>query len=127
MNWFLGMKSALRYRDVDFADKNERKEKTYLAFYPMEDLAFTQGDEFRGIRVKSPMLPGSGIIYDLAEFDVRYNGLVYKTEPKRKRNDAAPFLVVFGVEPGSDTSDEEVDKWFRDEVRSHRVLDTRWN
>ncbi|KAK5175543.1 uncharacterized protein LTR77_000682 [Saxophila tyrrhenica] len=110
-----GMKSAFRYRDANFDEKNKNKEKVYLAFYPMQDLAFTQGDEFRNIRVKSDMLPGSGIIYDLADLDVRYLGLVHKTEPKQKRDHAAPCLVVFGVEPGDGTSEKDVEKWFKEE------------
>ena len=115
------MRSAFRYHDVEFDEKRKRKEKTYLAFYPMEDLAFTQGDEFRSIRVKSPILPDTGIIYDLAEMDVRYNGLVFKTESKQNQNSAAPCLVVFGVEPGKNIADEEVEKWFKEEVCRHTL------
>jgi hypothetical protein len=111
-----GMPSAFRYRDVDFDEKNRNKEKVYLAFYPMEDLAFTQGDRFRQIRVKSDMLPGSGIIYDLADLDVRYLGLVHKTASKVEKKQASPCVVVFGVEPGSGSSDQEVEKWFKEEV-----------
>lgn len=110
------MKSAFRYRDLEFEEKQKRKEKTYLAFYPMEDMAFTQGDEFRGIRVKSPILPETGIIYDLAEMDVRYLGLVHQAQSKQKPEDGSPYLVIFGVEPGKDLSDEEVEKWFKQEV-----------
>lgn len=111
-----GMKSAFRYRDVEFEEKNKRKEKPYLAFYPMEDLAFTQGDEFRKIRVKSPILPDTGLIYDLADFDVRYLGLVEKTELKQRRNGPPPCLVMFGIEPGPDSSDSDVEKWYKEEV-----------
>ena len=111
------MRSAFRYRDVDIEEKKKRKEKIYLAFYPMEDLAFTQGDEFRSIRVKSPILPESGIIYDLADLDVRYNGLVHKAQSKNRPDGGAPCVIIFGIEPGQNLSDEEVEKWFRDEVR----------
>jgi hypothetical protein len=111
-----GMPSAFRYRDVDFDEKNKNKEKVYLAFYPMEDIAFTQGDEFRKIRVKSDLLPDTGIIYDLADLDVRYLGLVQKTESKKRESTGSPCLVVFGVEPGERSSDEQVQKWFMDEV-----------
>jgi len=72
-----GMKDAFRYINAD-----ERASKPYLAFYPMADLAFTQGDRFRRIRFKSDMLPGTGIIYDMADVDVRYLGLVGQTERK---------------------------------------------
>jgi hypothetical protein len=65
-----GISDAYRY-----IDENKSAEKPYLAFYPMKDLAFTQGPEFKKIRVKSDLLPGSGICYDLADIDVRYYGL----------------------------------------------------
>ena len=121
-----GMPSAFRYRDVDIDEKLRKKEKVFLAFYPMSDLAFTQGEDFRKIRVKSDLLPGSGIIYDLADLDVRYLGLVHKTEPKEKRTRASPCIVVFGVEPGSGTTDEETEKWFKDEVSiSERMPESR--
>lgn len=113
-----GIKSAFRYRDLYFEEKVKRKEKPYLAFYPMEDLSFLLGDEFRGIRVKSSLLPDTGIIYDLAEMDVRYSGLVHKTERKKPEAGAAKGLVVFGIEPGKDLSDQELEKWFKEEVKS---------
>lgn len=112
-----GMPSAFRYIDIEIDAKNRTKEKVYLAFYPMADLAFTQGEEFRKIRVKSDLLPGSGIVYDLAELDVRYLGLVEKVEGKgRRREGAAGCVVVFGVEPGEGTTEGEVEGWFREEV-----------
>ena len=69
-----GIKNAHRYIDVDMASGNV--DKPYLAFYPMADLAFTQSDEFRKIKVHSEILPGSGLCYDLADIDVRYYQLV---------------------------------------------------
>jgi hypothetical protein len=65
-----GISDAYRYIDT-----NRNADKPYLAFYPMPDLAFTQGPEFKKIRVKSDLLPGTGICYDLADIDVRYYGL----------------------------------------------------
>ena len=111
-----GMKSALRYRDVDFEEKVQRKEKVFLAIYPIQDMSFLMTDEFRSIRVKSPLLPDTGLIYDLAEMDVRYLGLVEKTEPKQERSSPAPCMVMFGVEPGPESSDEDIEKWYKEEV-----------
>jgi hypothetical protein len=65
-----GIDSAFRYIDT-----NPEALKPYLAFYPMKDLAFTQGEEFRKISVHSKLLPGTGLCYDLADIDVRYYGL----------------------------------------------------
>jgi hypothetical protein len=72
-----GINSALRFKDVD-----PKVDKPYLVMYPMEDIAFTQRDEFRKIRVHSDLLPNKGPIYDLADIDVRYYGLVQVYDPK---------------------------------------------
>ena len=72
-----GINSAIRFKDVD-----PKVEKPYLVMYPMKDIGFTQGDEFRKIRVHSDLLPNGGPIYDLADIDVRYYGLVQTYDPK---------------------------------------------
>jgi hypothetical protein len=72
-----GIKNAFRYINVEKGTPSAPK--PFLAFYPMPDLAFTQGDEFRKIRVKSDILPGSGIVYDLGDIDVSYFGLLGKS------------------------------------------------
>lgn len=56
----------------------------YLALYPMDDIAFLQGDEFKKIKVHSDLLPGSGLIYDLADNEVRYYSLQEVTDTKNK-------------------------------------------
>lgn len=65
-----GIHDAFRYIDTD-----KNADKPYLAFYPMKDIAFTQGPDFKKIKVKSDLLPGTGLCYDLADIDVRYYGL----------------------------------------------------
>ena len=72
-----GINSAIRFKDVD-----PKVPKPYLVMYPMEDLSFTQGEEFKKIRVHSDLLPNGGPIYDLADIDVRYYGLVQNYDPK---------------------------------------------
>jgi hypothetical protein len=78
-----GIKDAFRYINVEKGSSSAPK--PFLAFYPMEDLAFTQGAEFKKIKVKSDILPGTGICYDMADIDVGYFGLVGKTEAKAKK------------------------------------------
>lgn len=78
-----GIKDAFRYINVERGSPSVPK--PFLAFYPMPDLAFTQGPDFKRIRVKSDILPGSGIVYDLADIDVGYYGLVGKTEATAKK------------------------------------------
>lgn len=99
-----GIDSAYRYIDT-----NKDALKPYLAFYPMEDIGFTQGDEFRKIKVKSDLLPGSGICYDLADIDVRYIGLIGKNDGSRIG--PAKYLLITAVEPAQGTSDADAEKW----------------
>lgn len=72
-----GIKSALRFKNADIS-----VDKPYFVVYPMQDIAFTQGEEFKKIAVHSDMLPGGGPIYDLADIDVRYYGLIQTYDPK---------------------------------------------
>lgn len=71
------IKSALRYKNID-----PSVDKPFLVTYPMTDIAFTQGEEFKKIKVHSELLPGGGPIYDLADIDVRYYGLRQTYDPK---------------------------------------------
>jgi hypothetical protein len=84
-----GIKTAYRYKDVDIG----KVDKPYLAFYPMKDLAFTLGPDFKHIRVKSDLLPGSGLCYDLADIDVRYIGLVGKTDYAAPKKGMIPSFI----------------------------------
>ncbi|KAM0328744.1 hypothetical protein ACHAQA_005157 [Verticillium albo-atrum] len=105
------MKTAFRYKDVDFANAD----KPYLAMYPMDDIAFTQTDEFKNIRVHSDMLPGGGPIYDLAEIDVRYYNLIQVYDPTNKGPGHTKTILSAQVELGPDLSAEEFDRWYREE------------
>ena len=79
-----GVNSALFLKHVD-----PLPEKPYLAMYPMDELAFTLGDEFKKIRVHSDILPNGGPIYDLADIDVRYYSLVEVYDPLKSSNSKA--------------------------------------
>jgi hypothetical protein len=103
-----GINDAYRY-----IDNNEKAPKPYLAFYPMPDLAFTQGEEFRKIKVKSDLLPGTGLCYDLADIDVRYYGL---TDKVGFREGVASTLFVTAIEPGTGSSDAAVEEWYKGDV-----------
>jgi hypothetical protein len=111
-----GIRSARRFVNVDAT-----VDKPYLAMYPMDDIGFTQGDEFRNIRVKSDILPPPGIIYDLADVDVRYDNLIHVYDEAKKGKGATRSLVVVASElkDDSDVSAEEYDKWYREEVRQY--------
>jgi hypothetical protein len=76
-----GIDSALRFKDIDSS-----ADKPNLVLYPMKDIAFTQGEEFKKIKVHSDILPEGKPIYDLAELDVRYYGLAQVFDPKKTRS-----------------------------------------
>ncbi|OAL46554.1 hypothetical protein IQ07DRAFT_683311 [Pyrenochaeta sp. DS3sAY3a] len=111
-----GIASGFRYLDVDKTSPfgNVHNNKPFLAFYPMADLAFTQGDEFRGIRVKSDLLPGSGVVYDMAEFDVGYLGFVGKAGEGGKGG--AAFVVTVGIRPEGEVGGEEVEEYYGKQI-----------
>lgn len=77
-----GIHNALRCLHIDKTSPYGTSEcpKLFLASYPMPDLAFTQGADFKKIKVKSDILPGTGIYYDMENLDVGYYGFVGKTE-----------------------------------------------
>lgn len=54
-----GINSALRFKNAD-----EKADKPNLVLYPMQDIGFTQGEEFRKIRVHSEILPEGLPIYE---------------------------------------------------------------
>ncbi|KAF2735801.1 hypothetical protein EJ04DRAFT_511575 [Polyplosphaeria fusca] len=104
-----GVDNAFRYKDVE--QGKPTCPYPYLAFYPMKEMAFTLGEEFRKIRVKSDLLPGSGICYDVADNEVRYLKLTGKTEAPKKKEPAA-YLVVSAIEPTEGTPDDEMNKLY---------------
>lgn len=71
-----GIKSGFRYIDTAKTSPhgNETNPKPFFAIYPLDDLRFTQSDDFRNISVTGREIPGSGVVYDFAEFDVCYLG-----------------------------------------------------
>lgn len=86
-----GFKSAVRW--IDEPAKKEEGGRPYLSLYPMEDLGVLNTPEFAAISVKSDMLPGSQLIYDMADFDVRYLQLVQVFDPKNKGKGACFYPV----------------------------------
>lgn len=108
-----GINSARRFVHVD-----PKAEKPYLAMYALDDLAFLLSDEFRKIRVQSDILPSPGIIYDLADVDVRYDNLVHVYDRTQKGRGAAKALVVVASRLKEGVSPQDLDRWYREEVRS---------
>jgi hypothetical protein len=77
----------------------------------MQDLAFTLGDEFKKIGFKSSALPGSGVIYDLADMDVSYLGIVGQTTAGKKGE--AKAVITLGIRPEKQPTDEDVSVFFQ--------------
>jgi hypothetical protein len=83
MNWYDNdhIAEVISTSGVDSAFRYIRKQRDvkgcfpYLALYPLDEVAFLKSDECRGIKVHSELLPGSGLVYDLADNEVRYYGL----------------------------------------------------
>ncbi|KAH7067422.1 hypothetical protein BKA63DRAFT_582293 [Paraphoma chrysanthemicola] len=97
-----GINSGFRYIDINktSACGDAANSKPFLAFYPMEKLEFTLGDEFRKIGFQSENLPGTGIVYDLADLDVSCLGLESVSKPKE--GSKGIFILSIGLRPSSD-------------------------
>ncbi|CAI6341335.1 unnamed protein product [Periconia digitata] len=106
-----GMPNAFRNVHVDKSSPHGTSEcpKPFLAFYPMKDLAFTQSEAFRKIRVKSDRLPGTGVVFDMADFDIGYYGLVSKSGEARG---TPRFFATAGVAVGDEVADGDVEAGF---------------
>jgi hypothetical protein len=108
-----GIGSAFRFVDMHKSSPIGTKQnpKPFLACYPMQDLAFTLGDEFKKIGFKSSALPGSGVIYDLADMDVSYLGIVGQTTAGKKGE--AKAVITLGIRPEKQPTDEDVSAFFQ--------------
>jgi hypothetical protein len=124
-----GMSNAFRCVHANKSSEYGTSEcpKPYLAFYPMQELGFTQGPDFKKIRVKSDLLPGTGIVFDMASIDVGYYRYVGQTgDRKGKRTSIATpigvtmlmskgsptYFLVSAITPANDTPDSHVNDFF---------------
>ncbi|KAF7185727.1 Core atranone cluster (CAC) protein 1, partial [Pseudocercospora fuligena] len=100
---------AYRWKALDPA-----ADKPYLALYPTTEVAFLGSDEFKQIPVHCDKLPGSGKIFELADFDTRYYKLKQLYGPKSEVvDDAQPdFVIVAGFTPADE---EDYEQWYQQE------------
>lgn len=56
----------------------------------MEDIGFLLSEEFKSISTESPILPGSGKIYELIEFDVNFMALRQDSGSEKGHRSAFP-------------------------------------
>ncbi|KAI9813064.1 MAG: hypothetical protein M1827_004284 [Pycnora praestabilis] len=102
-----GIKSGFRYKAVDPKEKNP-----FLAIYPLKDIAFPDSDEFKAVPTESKTLPGSGKVFDLADFDVRVYEHLQSFERPNAKPGRALCLMSAAIEP-AEGGDEEFDEFYR--------------
>ncbi|KAK3679195.1 hypothetical protein LTR78_000756 [Recurvomyces mirabilis] len=102
-----GIKEASRWTALD-----PSQDRPFLALYPLDDLDFLDTDEFKAIPVHDDNLPGSGEIFDLADFDTRYYKLAQLYEPENAKSGQPDFVIAAAFTP---TDDKEYDAWYRQE------------
>ncbi len=122
MNWYDNdhIAEIIETSGVDSAFRFIRRgaEWPYLAMYEMRDIAFTQGEEFRRIRVHSDLLPGTKLCYDLADNNVRYYHLEQVFDPTKKGPGHTRTLISAQYELNDGYPVNDFDAWYRQEVRS---------
>lgn len=82
----------------------------------MEKLEFMLTEEFKTINVSSEILPGSGVIYDLADMDVRFLGLVGQGGRREGVVGPAKYILTCGVRLDSSQSEIELFDRQREEL-----------
>ncbi|OQN97841.1 hypothetical protein B0A48_16151 [Cryoendolithus antarcticus] len=100
-----GFKEAARWEALD-----PTQDRPYLALYPLEDLNFLNSDEFKAIPVHDDQLPGSGAVFEYADFDTRYYAFEQWYEPEKTKSDQPDFVIACGFTPSDDA---EYDDWYR--------------
>ncbi|KAK5117992.1 hypothetical protein LTR62_004036 [Meristemomyces frigidus] len=113
-----GISEASRWTALD-----PKQERPFLALYPIQDLDFLQSDEFKSIPVHDDNLPGSGAIFDLADFDTRYYKMVQLYEREKTNHEQPSFVIVFASTPADD---REYDAWYREEHLQECEQITGW-
>ncbi|KXJ97265.1 hypothetical protein Micbo1qcDRAFT_229974 [Microdochium bolleyi] len=110
-----GISSASRFIDEQAKARAGEGGRPYLHLYPLQDIGFLRTPEFAGISVTSDMLPGSGLVYDLVDFDVRYYNLVQVFDPTNKGpgHTRTIFFAHFALKEGCPSQD--LDDWYRQE------------
>ncbi|KAH7355795.1 hypothetical protein BKA66DRAFT_474924 [Pyrenochaeta sp. MPI-SDFR-AT-0127] len=111
-----GIRSGFRYIDVKKTSPcgNPANPTPFLAFYPLEDLAFTLGDEFKKINIKSIHLPGSGIIYDMADFDI--SSMAYLNSTPRKIKGEPKYLLSSGIRTEKESELDGIDEYYNKQI-----------
>ncbi|KAJ4355582.1 uncharacterized protein N0V89_003602 [Didymosphaeria variabile] len=104
-----GMPNAFRYFHVDKTPDNGKPTpecpRPYLAFYPMPDLAFTQGQEFKSIRVKSRKQAENVSKLDHYQRSLRFRLLYARTNAQSR--------ILKGLAPATDEPLPEPPTWLQ--------------
>lgn len=112
-----GIHSGFRYIDVNktSACGNSANPTPFLAFYPLKDIAFTLSDEFKKINIRSDLLPGSGIVYDLAEFDISCMGFINATARKGEA-ERAKYVLTSGIRHEKEAGVDSIEEYYNKQI-----------
>ncbi|KAK6063489.1 putative alpha/beta hydrolase [Seiridium cupressi] len=105
-----GIGSARVLKDV-----NPDADKPYLVLYPLDDLGIMKSDDMKNIKARSDLLPGTGNIYDLADFDSRFDSLIQVYDPTGKGKGHARSVISVQIQLKQGGDVEDFDRWYREE------------
>lgn len=121
-----GMPTAIRFIDdgarpnlKDYGNDSSSSStaaRPYLHVYPVQDVAFFRTPQFANIGVTSDLLPGSKLVYDLADFDVRFYNLVQVYDPTRKGPGHTKSMLFAHLALKEGYPEEDLERWYREEV-----------
>ncbi|CAN9122341.1 unnamed protein product [Alternaria alternata] len=82
--------------------------KPFLTFPVLDDIEFLLSEEFKSISSMSEILPGTGNVFDLVEFDANYLALRQNLTIKKGNNEPAKSIVTVEIQPPIDLEADEI-------------------
>ncbi|CAI9633040.1 unnamed protein product [Alternaria burnsii] len=103
-----GIHSLFRYDAASKTDASDGS-KPFLTFPVMNDIGFLLSEEFKGISPTSEILPGTGNVYDMVEFDVNHLALRKNMMSKKGTSEPAKSIVTVEIQPLTDLEANKLD------------------
>ncbi|KAB2109164.1 hypothetical protein AG0111_0g2570 [Alternaria gaisen] len=82
--------------------------KPFLTFPVLDDIGFLLSEEFKSISPTSEILPGTGNVFDLVEFDGNHLALRQNLMIKKGNNEPAKSIVTVEIQPPTGLEADEV-------------------
>ncbi|KAH6633611.1 hypothetical protein C7974DRAFT_284813, partial [Boeremia exigua] len=113
-----GIHSLFRYNAISKTSASDAS-KPFLTFPVLDDTGFLLSDEFKSISPISTILPGTGNVYELVEFDVNRLALRQSTMSKKGNGEkVAKSIVTVEIQPPTGLEADEINAFFDKQINT---------